>query len=464
MVWQKVGSAAFTAFIVGALVTAQPEGLVRKSCGQGGVGGANGVIVDAQGVLHNVEKQDPTGGEVWRAARQAAKAQLGVKVTTASKLRKVSLNRLEAAIKDANAKNQPWTEEMKYLAGLTRVRYVFYLPESRDIVLAGPAEGWAADMAGRVRGIESGRATLELQDLVVALRSYPASGKKTRVILCSIDPTPEGLAAMQKFLSSIHPSPNDEQFIVDGLRTNLGYQNIRIEGVTPSTHFAQVLIEADYRMKLIGIGLEKPAVKMASYVDRATPRTGGSKALQRWYFVPDYQSVRVAADDLGMELVGNGVKLVSEDQIVSADGSRHVTGKADKASHDFVSGFTRKYAEIAQKVPVYAQLRNCIDLAVAAAFIQEHHYYDKAGWQMETFADEKAVPVETLNVPTQVESVVTSVWKGGTLMTPVGGGVTIHPLKALDSPNLLADEDGKVEEVRESLDLKGLAAGQWWWD
>ncbi len=385
-------------------------------------------------------------------------------MTTASKLRKISLNRLEAAIKNANDKRQPWADEMKHLAGLTRVRYVFYYPETKDIVLAGPAEGWAEDMAGRVRGIESGMATLELQDLVVALRSFPASGKKTRVILCSIDPTPEGLAAMQNFLASIHPSPSDEQFIVDGLRSNLGLQTIRVEGVAPSTHFAQVLIEADYRMKLIGIGLEKPAVKMASYVDRATPRSGNSKALQRWYFVPDYQSVRLAADDLGMELVGNGVKLVSEDQIVGADGSRKVSSKSDKASHDFVAGFTRKYPELAKKVPVYAQLRNCIDLAVAAAFIQEHHYYDKAGWRMETFADEKAVPVETLNVPSQVETVCTSVWKGGTLMTPVGGGVTIYPTKALDSPNLLPDEDGKITELRESLDLKALAAGQWWWD
>ncbi len=67
-------------------------------------------------------------------------------------------------------------------------------------------------------------------------------------------------------------------------------------------------------------------------------------------------------------------------------------------------------------------------------------------------------------MPTQVESVVTSVWKGGTLMTPVGGGVTIHPAKALESPNLLPDEDGKIGEVRESIDLKDLAAGQWWWD
>ena len=56
---------------------------------------------------------------------------------------------------------------MRNLAGLLRVRYVFYYPESKDIVLAGPAEGWVPDASGRVVGITSGRPVLQLQDLAV---------------------------------------------------------------------------------------------------------------------------------------------------------------------------------------------------------------------------------------------------------------------------------------------------------
>ncbi len=158
-----------------------------------------------------------------------------------------------------------------------------------------------------------------------------------------------------------------------------------MEGVAPNSHFAQVLIEADYRMKLIGLGMEKPAVKMASFVDRADP-ADRQNALQRWYFVPDYQCVRVSADSLGMELVGAGVKLVDEDQVVASDGSRKSTGKSNKASKAFVPPFTKNYADIAARTPVYAQMRNCIDLAISAAFIQQQDYYGKAGWQMATFA------------------------------------------------------------------------------
>ncbi len=65
MFWQKVGYASFMAFIVGALVTARPDAVLKKSGGCTGVSGANGVIVDAQGVLHNNSQPDP-GGDIWR--------------------------------------------------------------------------------------------------------------------------------------------------------------------------------------------------------------------------------------------------------------------------------------------------------------------------------------------------------------------------------------------------------------
>jgi hypothetical protein len=250
--------------------------------------------------------------------------------------------------------------------------------------------------------------------------------------------------------------------IVNGLRTNLGMQNVRIGGVAANTHFAQVLLECDYRMKLIGLGMEKPPVKMISYVDRAVGST--NNALERWYFIPDYNSARVASDNMGLELVGDTVKLVSENQVVNNDGSRVVTQGKNKASDLFTSTFTKKYPELAGKLPVFAEMRNMIDLAIAAAFINQQDLYTKGGWIADTFLDENALAVETHNVPLQVETVCTAVWKGGRLFTPVGGGVTIQARQALKTENLLPDEDGKITTLREGIDLKDLAADRWWWD
>jgi hypothetical protein len=259
-------------------------------------------------------------------------------------------------------------------------------------------------------------------------------------------------------------TPNDAGRIAAGLKENLGLQTVRIIGVPANTHFAQVMLEADYRMKLIGIGLEAPPVRIPSYVSRANPRDVARNALQRWYFTPNYECVRVSEDELAMQLEGDGVKLVAEDQLVQQGGNRVVSGRVDQASRAFVQAFTQKYAELAAKEPVYAQLRNLIDMAIAAAFIQQYDYYGQAGWNMEIFGDEQQFPVETYPEPKQVETAVNAIWKGMTLMTPVGGGVSIRAKEALSPGNLLQDEEGTVREARQKIDIQQIEKNRWWWD
>jgi hypothetical protein len=416
-----------------------------------------GIAIDPDGVLRVKSFGDP-GGQLMKQRIAAARTSLNPKLATFSHTRYISLNRLEQAIRDHQ---NTLTAEMRNLAGLLRVHYVFYYPESKDIVLAGPAEGWVADPAGRVVGITSGRPVVQLQDLVVALRAFPPSGDKTAMIGCSIDPTQEGEVAMQQFERSIRLSgpPNDEQrrSIAEGVRTSLGLQNVTINGVSPKSHFAQVLVEADYRMKLIGIGLETPPIRMVSFADRAT-RSDSHNAMQRWFFVPDYQCVRQSDDKLAMELVGDGVKLVGENEVVMANGERKASaGRKSKASQAFTTGFTKKYSELAERSPVYAELRNLIDLSVAAAYIQE------SGWKMPFFGSEQEFPVEVYSIPKTVESAANAIWRGQMLFTPVGGGVTIQATEALKDDNLLSDTKGKLSKAREGVKLN-LPKGQWWWD
>ncbi len=76
----------------------------------------------------------------------------------------------------------------------------------------------------------------------------------------------------------------------------------------------------------------------------------------------------------------------------------------------------------------------------------------------------KDFAVETLNPPQQVESAVNSLWKGATLVTPVGGGVQIRPNEAVDPTNMLQDEKSTVKQARAAIDLSKLGPEQWWWD
>jgi hypothetical protein len=103
-------------------------------------------------------------------------------------------------------------------------------------------------------------------------------------------------------------------------------------------------------------------------------------------------------------------------------------------------------------------------MAIAAAHIQRQDYYGRADWALGVLAREDVCPIETYPVPRHVESAVNVVWKGRTLMTPIGGGVNIQPLQALTTDRLLADEDGQLKDTHEAIDIKGLAKDRWWWD
>jgi hypothetical protein len=430
---------------------------------------AAGVAVDASGVLQRLTKSD-TQGILARERAQQALASLDADIAQRSKLRKVSLTRLAKLIKNSIDEGHGPDEAMKHLAGLTRIKYTFYYPETQDIVIAGPAEGWMQDLAGRPIGIESGQSVLELQDLIVALRTFPPNKNSKPVVYCSIDATEEGLARMQEFLSQVghyfqgNIDEEQERFIVNGLRESLGLQMITVGGVPATTHFAQIMVEADYRMKLIGVGLEEPAANIKSFVSLANFASIARNAMMRWWFVPDYQRIRVSEDGLAAEFVGDGVKLVGEDEVVSKEGERRQAGSQNRASQRFTQSFTDNYGALADRDPVYAQLRNCIDMLVVAALIQKNDFYGQAGWDLSVLGDEKIYPVQTYNAPKQVAAAVNSIWKGSRLTTPVGGGVQVRATEAFSVENLLVDEKGEVDAARKQVSLKDLPADKWWWD
>ncbi len=214
--------------LVGQLAQAQIGG----GGGGGGIGGGgggnniagSGVVVDANGVLRRVTSQDATG-QLARQRASEAIARLDGNLAKPSKFRKVSLTRLEKLLAQKLAAGSGPDEAMKALAGLTRIDYVFCYPavdsgERGDVVLAGPAEPWGEVPDNRLRGVNSGRPVIELQDLiVVALRHLaPEARNNNPLIYCSIDPTPEGLARMQQFLHPVRPASRRRtttQFIVE---------------------------------------------------------------------------------------------------------------------------------------------------------------------------------------------------------------------------------------------------------
>jgi hypothetical protein len=424
-----------------------------------------GVSVDAQGVLALQQFEDPTG-QLRRQRLAAAQQAVAPDLWARSKLRKVSLNRLEQAIARTIAEGKPPEEAMLFLAGLQRVQYVFCYPEAKELVIAGPAEGWAPDPAGRIVGATSGLPVIELRDLVVALRAYPAGAKRPAFVGCSITPRPDGLAKMQKYQRSVPKVIQPEQLVpmsqqmARGMSESLGPAEIQVFGISPQTHFAHVLIEADYRMKRIGIGLERPPIELSSYLDLLTGDAGGT--LQRWWLVPNYAGIKVSGDGLALELVGQGVQLQTEDKVIGPQGQLSAGRKSNRASELFALGFTRKYERLAAASPVFAQLRSLIDLLIVAAFMQEHDYAEQARWPMVVFADEQQFRVQTERLPELVPAAVNSAIKGNRVVAVAGGGVSIQASETLLPERLHNDTGGKLQHRKDQL--HAMPADRWWWD
>lgn len=427
-----------------------------------------GVAVDAEGVLELKTFAAPDR-LLLRKRLDAAKLSLPAGVFARSKMRKVSLTRLERAIGEQLAAGKMPDDTMQHLAGLQRVQYVFLYPDSGEIVIAGPAEAWLADASGRTVGVSSGRPVLLLEDLLVSLRAYPPGGRENPFVGCTISPTQEGLAQLQNFqqtIPSVIPQSHRTQVtaaIARGVHDSLGMAVIRVYGISEQTHFAQVLIEADYRMKRIAIGLERPPVRMATFIEAV--RTPQHSTLQRWWFTPNYDCVKVTEDRLAMELVGQGVQLQSQDKLITTDGRlTDAPGpKPSKAAQRYTASFTAKYPEIAAVSPVYAQLRNQIDLLIAAAFMRQQDYYGQAGWNAKLLLDELQLPTERLPNPTKVDCAINVFWKGNRLLCPAGGGVSIQADEALQQDRLISDRDGELTRARMTI-AEELEAERWWWD
>jgi hypothetical protein len=156
---------------------------------------------------------------------------------------------------------------MLTLAGLQRVRYVFVYTASGDVVLAGPAGDWKVDANGRIVSTVTEEPVVRLDDLLVLLRRGAGAGESH--FGCSINPRQEALAKTQAYLASTSQKPLEpgqrKKWLGD-LRDSVGLQNIEIWGVDPASRVASVLVEADYHMKLIGMGLADGVDGVESYL------------------------------------------------------------------------------------------------------------------------------------------------------------------------------------------------------
>jgi hypothetical protein len=283
--------------------------------GPGSVQGfEGGVYCDAQGTLRRVLEADRSGrlANVRQASQLSRRNDEQLAPTDVAPLRKISLSRLEKHLERCAAEGKSPTDEMRNLAGLYRIRYVLLYPDERDIVLAGPAGPWRLDAEGRQLNLQSGQPVVQLDDLVVVFRSMmaPDGGR----FGCSITPTQDGLARTKAFIEESNKTPlkpGQRAGWLNKLRDSLGLQDIEVYGLDPRSRAAHVLVEADYRMKLVGLGLEEGVLGVKNYLSSITVKSGEPAPpmdVLRWWFTLNYQAVAASAERDVYEIRGQECK------------------------------------------------------------------------------------------------------------------------------------------------------------
>ncbi|HEY5314974.1 MAG TPA: DUF1598 domain-containing protein, partial [Pirellulales bacterium] len=352
---------------------------------------------------------------------------------------------------------KPVDDAIRYVAGLQRIRYVFVYPEQNDIVIAGYAESWKVDAHGNTVGATTGRPVMLVDDLAVALRTVRSGAGE---ISCSIDPTPEGVARLHDYAAKMQ-AINNPQLEAHTIEQLLGPQTITITGVAPTTHFARVLVAADYRMKRLGMKLDPaPIPGLPSYVDMIRPSSRGMQTMTpRWWMVPSYDPLLTDAGGLAWEIRRASVKALTEETYLGDPASKAHATKINPVAQAWANNFTAHFDDLSLKDTIFGQLRNCMDLAVLGALVVKQDLCGKAGYQMPLWLDDVNLPTADMPTPRTTDTQVSFAKRGSHWIVTASGGVQL----GLEQLVAHAQPSDKLDPVRERA--KPAAEPQrWWWD
>lgn len=425
-----------------------------------------GVFVDPSGVARRMST-DGEAHELESLRREARKFSENTQARKSSSLRKVSLTRLEKQVQLLRALGRDPQEEMQLLAGMYQVKYVLVYPDSNEVVIAGPAGDWIRNGRGQIVNTETGIPVLQLDDLVVLLRN--AFSQHTP-FGCAITPTQENLAKAQSFLARSAESPvrpgRREQW-VEQLRDTVGLQEVTVFGIDPTTRVARVLVEADYHMKLIGMGLEEGTLGVKSYLQavKDSGRIPTEMSVLRWWFAVNYDAISTTAKRDAYEIKGQGVQVLSENELLADQGQRIHTGKSDELNRTFTDSFTSQFPVLAQKYPIYAELKNIFDLAVVAAILKEERLPDQVDWHLTHFGSQGSYQVRQGQAPAKIRSVVNHInVTDKQFLAGVSGGVRCDTRSLATEAQIETDEYGLLTAERSQARPQTLPRNAWWWD
>jgi hypothetical protein len=180
--------------------------------------------------------------------------------------------------------------------------------------------------------------------------------------------------------------------------------------------------------------------------------------MPRWWLACNYEPLAKSEDGLAWELRGPGVKVMTEDEIIGADGSVKGSGKVNPVAQKFSDLMTEHYDELAARQPVFGDLRNLMDMCVVAALISKEGMLAKANLELPCLLgqNDKLEP-SYWHAPKSVATQCSFVKRDREYLITASGGVDVNSWEVASKSVV----DSTVSQVREQAATKNKDS-IWW--
>jgi hypothetical protein len=293
----------------------------------------------------------------------------------------LSLRGLSNAMTSALVKGEAVPEECKTLAGIGYLEgYILDDASSRDVILVGLRS--------------KNRPNLHLDDLVANMRCID---ERYAYPYCSLDPTPEHTKAMLDLFGESRETTSEEgmQMIAHKMAETVGPQQVVVGGVPRNSRHAHVMIDADYYMKKLSLGLIS-IDGVTSYLDHLhnedkrrvlanePSASTGTTMARFWFHVAEESPVFQTASDI-VWIDKCDVGLRTEKQNATQEGALYDASEDDPYAVAFARDMTKHFTDCARKVQVFADLENLFRLRALLVSMDFQSDFESAGWNYSRF-------------------------------------------------------------------------------
>jgi hypothetical protein len=197
-----------------------------------------------------------------------------------------------------------------------------------------------------------------------------------------------------------------------------------------------------------------------SYLDllQDNPRVSPHNAMPRWWIAYGRKPVERDTDGLAWRLSPPGLEVRTAARRLDAAGRLAADAANDSIAQDWADAMTARYDELAAHEPAFAQLRGCMDLALATAVLASGDLLGRIGLELPMLMDVNRLQLASQPAPISVASHAVAVRRRGEWLIAVSGGVELDVASAVNAAAV------KPELIKVQTDALPNDAASWWWD